>query len=315
MILFAIYALLAVAVVWLSIKASRYIDMLDKATSLSGAFLGGVLLSAITSLPELFTSISATVLIHKPALCIGNILGSNLFNTAVLAALTVLTIRNFGNRRVGRGNRKVTLYVLLIYVALVLNWHNILNVDIFTVNIVTFVIAALYIISVRYLAGDSAPKSDEKESVGLTVKQISVRFTLAALGIIAVSIPLTYVTDAIAVRFNLGAGLAGALFLGVATSLPEVSSTAALFRMKNYDIAVGNIVGSNLFNFMILCVADVLALRQSVYDFADPQVVSLLEWGVVATALLMVMLYVRRPWVRVVSGIAVTAGYVAFLAI
>ncbi|MDO5488080.1 MAG: hypothetical protein Q4F42_06325, partial [Rikenellaceae bacterium] len=70
--LYITYLITAAAVVWFSILASRYIDMIDRSTRISGAFLGGVLLSAITSLPELFTSISATVLIDNPSLCIGN---------------------------------------------------------------------------------------------------------------------------------------------------------------------------------------------------------------------------------------------------
>ena len=76
--IYILYIITVAAVVWFSILASRYIDMIDRSTRLSGAFLGGVLLSAITSLPELFTSISATILIDNPSLCIGNILGSNL---------------------------------------------------------------------------------------------------------------------------------------------------------------------------------------------------------------------------------------------
>ena len=50
------YLVVAAFVVILSIKASNYIDLLDKNTELSGAFLGGIMLSAVTSLPELFKS-------------------------------------------------------------------------------------------------------------------------------------------------------------------------------------------------------------------------------------------------------------------
>ena len=92
--LYLIYIVTVVAVVWFSILASRYIDMIDRSTRLSGAFLGGVLLSAITSLPELFTSISATVLIDNPSLCIGNILGSNLFNFGMLAMVILFFLRS-----------------------------------------------------------------------------------------------------------------------------------------------------------------------------------------------------------------------------
>ena len=49
--IYLIYLLLAVTVTLLSVKASDYVDLLDKKTSLSGAFIGGILLSAVTSLP------------------------------------------------------------------------------------------------------------------------------------------------------------------------------------------------------------------------------------------------------------------------
>ena len=48
---YAAFLVLAVAVVFLSIKLSKYVDMLDKTTKVSGAFIGGVLLAAVTSLP------------------------------------------------------------------------------------------------------------------------------------------------------------------------------------------------------------------------------------------------------------------------
>ena len=85
--IYIFYIVMVTAVVWFSILASRYIDMIDRTTKLSGAFLGGVLLSAVTSLPEFFTSLSATVFLDKPALCIGNILGSDLFNLAMLSVM------------------------------------------------------------------------------------------------------------------------------------------------------------------------------------------------------------------------------------
>lgn len=314
MLVIAEYLVVASLVVWLSVKASRYIDMLDKTTKLSGAFLGGVLLSAITSLPELFTSISAVALLRKPSLCIGNILGSNLFNIAMLAFLGIVAIRGFRHARVSRGNRMVTLFVLLVYIALILNWFNLLNFEIATINIVTFVIVALYGFGVRYLAGENGEKcADEGAEVSLTVRQIVVRFTAASIGIVALSVLMTYITDDLATQYNIGMGMAGAIFLGVATSLPEVSSTVALLRMRCYDIAVGNIVGSNLFNFLVLCIADVLCVRQSVYDFSDGNVVNLLIFGTVATIAALPALRSQRLGVRVACLAATVACYVAFL--
>ena len=64
------YALSALLVILLSLKLSNYVDLLDKQTNLSGAFLGGVLLAAVTSLPELFTSISSVVFLDEPEMVV-----------------------------------------------------------------------------------------------------------------------------------------------------------------------------------------------------------------------------------------------------
>ena len=313
MLLILQYIVVATLVVFCSIKASKYIDMLDKTTKLSGAFLGGVLLSAVTSLPELFTSISATILIGKPSLCIGNILGSNLFNVAVLALLSLFVLRRFSKAQISKGNILVTLFVLLVYVALLLNMFNILNLEIVTVNIVTLVILILYAVGVRYLAGECGEECDEEVEVKLSPKQIFVRFVLTSVAIVVLSIMMTYITDDIAVTYKIGAGLAGALFLGVATSLPEVSSTIALFRMRNFNVAVGNIVGSNLFNFLVLCIADVLCVGGKVYEYSDDKVAALLEYGLFATIATLAMLYAPKTWVKALSAVAVVACYIAFL--
>lgn len=313
MLLFAEYAVVASLVVWFSIKASQYIDMLDRTTRLSGAFLGGVLLSAVTSLPELFTSISATVLLDKPSLCIGNILGSNIFNLAVLALLGVVALRDFRYATISRGNISVTAFVAFVYVALILNYFHILDFEFATINIVTFVIVAFYVAGVRYLATDCVEKCNCGKCVTLSVRQIAVRFTAVSIGIVVLSVLMTYITDDIAERYNIGMGMAGAIFLGVATSLPEVSSTIALFRMKNYNVAVGNIVGSNLFNFLVLCIADVMCIGQSVYDYTDANVVNLLVYGSVATVAVLSALLSRRLSVRIVCLAAAVGCYIAFL--
>ena len=315
MLLILLYLLVASAVVYASIRASHYIDLIDRTTNLSGAFLGGVLLSAVTSLPELFTSLSATLVLHKPSMCIGNILGSDLFNIAMLSAVMLLCFRSAGKRTTAKGNIAVAVYLIFIYAIMALDFAGILKVDIGSINIITFLFIFIYILAVRHLSGDSSASDpeDEQEATDLSLNAIIIRFVLAAIAIIGLSIAMTYVTDAVAAEFNIGAGFAGALLLGVATSLPEVSSTIALFKIKNYDIAIGNIVGSNLFNFMVLCVADIASFRESVYVYDDPKVVLLLLFGGVATLLTLPMLALRSRFVKIVCALAIVACYVLFL--
>ena len=322
--LYIFYIITVTAVVWFSILASRYIDMIDRSTKLSGAFLGGVLLSAITSLPELFTSISATTLIDDASLCIGNILGSNLFNFGMLAVVILFFAKGFSQANLARSHRTVLLLLLLMYVAVWLNWQQVVDAEIilgtespwFYVSVTSLVVVLLYALSVRYLANDNgAAKSDEEasEEVTLSLKSIVVRFVAASVGIIVASVILTYVTDDIAERLNLGSGLAGALFLGVATSLPEVTSTISLFRMRNFDIAFGNIAGSNVFNYFVLAIADLLYVRGTVYFFEDSKVINLTLFGLVASATMFVMLCSRKMWVKIAMAMLSIGCYFAFL--
>lgn len=321
--LYLIYIVTVVAVVWFSILASRYIDMIDRSTRLSGAFLGGVLLSAITSLPELFTSISATVLIDNPSLCIGNILGSNLFNFGMLAVVILFFLSSFSRASLAVSHRYVMLFLMMMYLATALNWKVMGDDNIifggenpwFYVSITSVIVLVLYTLSVRFLAGDNGSSNEEAdgEEVTLSLRAIVVRFVLASVGIIVASIILTYVTDDIATELNLGSGLAGALFLGVATSLPEVTSTISLFRMRNFDIAFGNIAGSNVFNFFVLAIADILYSGGSVYHFDDEKVIYLTVFGMASSALIYLIIRVRSAWMKALLAIGTVACYLAFL--
>ena len=184
----------------------------------------------------------------------------------------------------------------------------------FFVSITSIIIALLYALSVRYLASDNGECEDEEcEEVKLSLRTIVVRFVLASVGIIVASIILTYITDDIATELNLGSGLAGALFLGVATSLPEVTSTISLFRMRNFDIAFGNIAGSNVFNYFVLAIADLLYSGGSVYHFSDEKVINLTIFGMLSSMLIYLLIRSHRIWVKVITGIATIACYFAFL--
>ncbi|WP_455577437.1 sodium:calcium antiporter [Anaerosinus sp.] len=313
--IYLFYLIVAAGVVYLSQKASEYVDLIDKTTKLSGAFIGGIMLSAVTSLPELFTSVSATLFLNKPGLCMGNILGSNLFNLAVLGSLILIFFKSFCKARISSGHLAVTFSTTLIYIAIILNMNHILNFEIMTVSITSFIILALYLFTLKNLSAENGGSGEQQQLTvtDLTLKQIVTRFILVSIGIIVLSIIITYITDDIAERLNLGEGLAGAIFLGVATSLPEVSSTIALFRMKSYDIAIGNIIGSNIFNFLVLCIVDVLYIGQGIYDFSDPKTLSLLVYGAVATPLFMILLKARNKTTQVLCPFAMVVCYIAFL--
>ncbi len=311
-----LYGIVAAVLVLLSNKASVYVDLLDKKTSLSGAFIGGVMLSAVTSLPEMFTSITSALILDKPGLAMGNILGSNLFNLTLLGVLVALYAKAFSKASISKGHSKVGVLTWLIFGAVALNYTGILDVNLGWIAVTSIIILGLYISGIRFLSqGEEGGDDEQVDDNNLTVKQVVIRFVLVSIGIVVLSIFITYLTDDISVAFNLGSGLAGALFLGIATSLPELASTISLFRMGNFNIALGNIIGSNMFNFMILSATDVLYLGQGIYDFSDPKTVVLLGFGLVATPLYLAIVTWNKQKVCIAAGLGLLACYMGFLMI
>ncbi|WP_252238441.1 cation transporter [Clostridium sp. VAP51] len=312
------YAIVTSIVVFLSIKAAKYVDLLDKTTNLSGAFIGGILLSTVTSLPELLTSISATVLLDNPGLSLGNILGSNLFNLAILSALILFGINSFKKSKISKSHFMITIFLCLIYIVIVLNMLNILNFEVLTISFTSILILILYSFGLREMANDN---SDDKEkeatevaaSIDLTLKQIIIRFIFTSIGLVVFSVLITYITDIISTRLNLGTGFAGALFLGIATSLPEVTSCISLAKIGNFNIAVGNILGSNIFNFLVLFIADVIYMKGNLYLFGDPKTVNLLICGAIGTPLMLSLLKGKKNFTYIISSISIITCYLLFL--
>ena len=276
------YGVAALLVIVLSLKLSNYVDLLDKQTNLSGAFLGGVLLAAVTSLPELFTSISSVVFLDEPEMVVGNILGSNLFNVAALSMVSLLGFQIIKKRSVAVSHVKTVMFTLAIYALLVLVAMDFFHIYIFGVNIASILIVVLYVLGVKTLSGDDSSAAEPAGAAvasGLTARQILIRFAFLSLCLVMVSVGLTIITDMLSRTYNLGASFAGAV------------STSQLVRLGNYNAACGNILGSNLFNFTILAIADFLYTAGTVYIFGYQSLV-LLGCGIAAG--LVMLLYVRR---------------------
>lgn len=143
--------------------------------------------------------------------------------------------------------------------------------------------------------------------------------------LIGASICMTYLTDIVSDKLNLGKTFAGALFLGVATSLPELISSMTLCSRGNFDAAAGNIIGSNIFNFTILFVADVFSFMPNssgIYLLnADSQWLLVIGAVAVVTSLCMMIVKnkVKRPvgalWGAQALNILPPVGYVLYLLI
>ncbi len=255
------YLAVAALVVFFSIKLSDFVDLLDKKTNLSGALLGSIMLAAVTSLPELFTSITATVLIHENSLVLGNILGSNIFNITLFAIIYLFFFKKLTEAGVAKYHLVTmgfvgALYAVTTVASFVFDFNHILFG---WFNPMSILIVAVYALCVWKTPKVEEPDEDEEVESKLTVKQIVILFIVFAILLIGASIGITYLTDWVVNVYGFGSTFGGALFLGVATSLPEMTSTINLCKKKNFNAAYGNIIGSCSFNFLILVFGDILS--------------------------------------------------------
>lgn len=338
---FLIYAVLAAGIVFFSKKLADYVDALDKKTKISGAFIGAVLLAAVTSLPELFTSISATLLVKDgEQLVIGNILGSNLFNLAIVGFALILFFRLFAKSKIEYKTQFIVITACLIIYAIIAygicaptTAQPILG----PINFLAILIFIGYGLAIFLQPKNKDDENDEEEAKvdpmpNLSVKQVILRFVIFAVLLIATSIFITYATDAISEKvFNGDDTIAGAIFLAIATSLPELTSTFVLCKKGNFNAALGDITGSCLFNFLIIGLAEFMSFKVSLLggytgEEGNLSAIIMLVSTVVVLLVLLGNLFINknaqkkgkedsklRFAIFAASGVIITAGYFVFL--
>lgn len=319
--IFFVYVMMAFIVIWLSGKCAKYIDLIEKNTSLSGAFVGGIILAAVTSLPELFSTISATVFLNKPQIVIGNILGSNILNMTVLGVVLSLFLKNIRKKKLEKTHLKTITTIIIIYIIIFSTVFYSFEVNFLTISSCSLAIILLYYLSVRSMKSEHNEK--EKTNVNLKLKSVILKFILTAILLVLSSICITYIVDFISINYSLGSTFAGALFLGVATSLPEIASTISLAKMGNMNAAIGNILGSILFNFNILALADFIYLKKSIYktvDILSSHCANLIIYGMLCgiTVCLMVVinnLKVKNRLIYLFLSLVSVGCYLAFLSL
>ena len=152
------YLVLAILVVYLSVRLSYYVDCLDKKTNLSGAFIGGVMLAAVTSLPELFTSLTAVLALDQPDLVQGNVLGSNIFNLCVIGGLMLFTSKRYQRATLSNSHSKTLWYGIVMYacVFIAIFYPYELGIGFLKVNLMSVLILIVYLVNVKFMKHDES---------------------------------------------------------------------------------------------------------------------------------------------------------------
>ena len=180
-------------------------------------------------------------------------------------------------------NRYYLIYVLLIlnYLIMYLFMGGTFNLEIFNIGLPSFIIIITYIFYLK-----NAKEEETKKEVKATKEHVLLKFFLVGLFMVIVSILLTLVVNLIAGKNpNVASSFIGAILLGITTSMPEVITFIALVKMKSFDLALSDIIGSNLFNLLILAIGDIFLKNKEIYYFVDKESMFLLIFGLILTIL------------------------------
>ena len=251
-------------------QLTRYADIIAEKTGITRAWIGIVVLAAITSIPELFNGIIAVTLVGLPDLAIGNIFGANLYNMLTLANLSLLyavVSRKSLYERASRSNLISAYYaiVLMLIACLSIALNRFIRMPVpFWVGLDSLAIAAVYLFSQRavYLLEKRAKAhglDERKDDVEvISFASALTRFLVSTAFVVAAGIWLPYVGKEIAEVMGWANSFVGSAFLGFATTMPEfVVSTSAILVAKSPDMCIGNLFGSNVFDVFLLFVDDV----------------------------------------------------------
>jgi cation:H+ antiporter len=245
---------------------SLYGDRIGHLTGLSGVWIGLVMMAIVTSLPELAIGISSVSIVGSADLAVGGVLGSCIFNLAILSLLDALSPgQPLLTRVAGSHVLAVSLTtILLSMIALGLFLPNDFIV-IGWIGVTSLFFIIMYLLSIKLMHGmESQRKLIELETE--EDKEIKKKYSLrssilayifhAALVIIAGMIIPSF-AETIAIETKLGESFVGTVFLAASSSLPEMAVAISAARIGAVDMAVGNLFGSNIFNILTLSINDI----------------------------------------------------------
>ena len=256
-------------------RLCRYGDVIAEKTGLSGTWIGVVMLATVTSLPELTTGISAVSFANTPNLAVGDVLGSCVFNLFIIFILDFLHRKESVYTRASQGHILSAGFGIIMlgfagFSLLVSAQGQVVRIG--HVGLYSPLILALYVLAMRTVfryEHDARKESTEQvaEIYGhLSLQNAVIGYSVAAAVVVGAGTWLPFIGKGLADLMGWETTFVGTLFIAFATSVPEMVVTLAALRIGALDMALGNILGSNLFNVAILAVDDIFYLPGPLFD-------------------------------------------------
>lgn len=275
---------------------------------LSRLMVGLTIVAFGTSSPELVVSVKAA-LSQQGDISVGNVVGSNSFNIGIILGITALLCPIPVHRQIIRFDAPIALGVAFLLLIL-LHDDSLGRLE----GLLLFIGIVLYtimnIVLARREAANTGDTHEDLAPAGSSKKWI---FDIALIlgGLVVLVLGSRLLVDhsiKLAEAFGVSEALIGLTIVAAGTSMPELATSVVAAFRRQPDIAIGNIVGSNVFNIL-----GILGLASIISPIEAPGIAWLdYSMMIVFTALLIPLLYTGRLLHRI-EGIALLALYGAYL--
>jgi cation:H+ antiporter len=277
---------------------------------ISEIVVGLTIVSMGTSTPELVVSVFSS-LKGNPEIVVGNVVGSNIVNILFILGLSAvifpLTVKK------NTTYKEIPFALLSALIIMIMGGDTLFDFENSAVvttgdGLVLLGFFAIFMYYIFAIAKQEPVPGDKAEVLPLWKSVVMI-----TLGLIALVFGGRWIVDGateIAMQFGVSNSLIGLTVVAIGTSLPELATSAVAAYKKNTDIAIGNVVGSNIFNaFFILGVSSLIqpvpVLPRNIVDFA---------MNILASVLLFVFLFIgKRHILERWQGAAFIMIYVAYI--
>lgn len=271
------FAVCALLIGFAGHKLTRYAAVISDRTDLPSSWVGLVLLSTATSLPELSTGLSAVTLFDAPNIAMGDALGSCILNLGLLVALDALSRDESIYRRIDQRHVLTAGFgtILIGIVGLtILTSETMIGQAFYHVSAYTPLIILTYLVAVRATFTHERRLATTSPTVGepdpLTLKQAILRYAAAASVVAIAGSLLPAVAMQIVASTGWQISFVGTLFVAAATSLPEFVVIVSALRRNSPDMAIAALLGSNLFDILVIAVDDLAYREGSIFAAVSP---------------------------------------------
>ena len=260
----------AAAVVWVAgTRLAVFADGIAAKTNMGQVFVGMLLLGGITSSPEMANVVTSSSM-NNPRLAINNLLGSAAINVFLLALVDAWIGRDAVTSQVAKPSTlmmatlcMVVLVIIAIAVA-VGDQPFVLGVGIGSLCITAmsigfFWMAAGYDDRAQWVIREphQIPPGDRHPVIAASLRSLLIRTAIAGVLLLDAGYTLSVTGDAIAAQTGLGSGIVGFALIGIVTSAPELSTIVQALKLRQYEMAFGQVLGTNFINLSLFLLADV----------------------------------------------------------